>query len=80
VRKLRELGRLTRSSAFEPPAPGGGAALIHIRLRSGSLVLPRSTVYDYAKRRADPLPSVQIGRHHCFHRSEVDRWPARRRA
>jgi excisionase family DNA binding protein len=44
------------------------------------LDIPRSTVYDYAKRKADPLPSVQIGRHRRFHRSEVERWLARQRA
>jgi excisionase family DNA binding protein len=41
------------------------------------LVSTRSTVYDYAKRRADP---VQIGRHRRFHRSELERWLARQRA
>jgi excisionase family DNA binding protein len=44
------------------------------------LDIPRSTVYDYARRRADQLPSMQIGRHRRFHRSEVERWLARQRA
>jgi hypothetical protein len=26
------------------------------------LGIPRSSVHDYAKRKADPMPSVQIGR------------------
>ena len=43
------------------------------------LGIPRSSVHDYAKRTADPLPSVQIGRHRRFYRSELERWLARQR-
>jgi excisionase family DNA binding protein len=43
------------------------------------LGIPRSSVHDYAKRPADPLPSVQIGRHRRFYRSELERWLARQR-
>jgi excisionase family DNA binding protein len=44
------------------------------------LGIPRSSVHDYAKREHEPLPSVQIGRHRRFQRSEVERWLARQRA
>jgi excisionase family DNA binding protein len=37
-------------------------------------------VHDDAKRPDDPLPSVQIGRHRRFYRSELERWLTRRRA
>jgi excisionase family DNA binding protein len=37
-------------------------------------------VYDYAMRPDDPLPSVQIGRHRRFYRSELERWLRRQRA
>jgi predicted DNA-binding transcriptional regulator AlpA len=44
------------------------------------LGIPPSSVHDYAKRPQDPLPSVQIGRHRRFYRSELERWLARQRA
>jgi excisionase family DNA binding protein len=43
------------------------------------LGIPRSSVHDYAKRPADPLPSVQIGRHRRFYRSELERWLTQQR-
>jgi excisionase family DNA binding protein len=43
------------------------------------LGIPRSSVHDYAKRADDPLPSVHIGRHRRFYRSELERWLARQR-
>jgi excisionase family DNA binding protein len=44
------------------------------------LGIPRASVHVYAKRADDPLPSVQIGRHRRFYRSELERWLARQRA
>jgi excisionase family DNA binding protein len=38
------------------------------------LAVPRSSVYEYARRRHDPLPSIAIGRHRRFYRSDVERW------
>jgi excisionase family DNA binding protein len=43
------------------------------------LGIPRSSVHDYAKRADHPLPSVQIGRHRRFYRSELESWLARQR-
>jgi excisionase family DNA binding protein len=41
------------------------------------LAVPRSSVYEYARRRTDPLPSLLIGRHRRFDRRAVDRWLGR---
>jgi excisionase family DNA binding protein len=38
------------------------------------LAVPRSSVYEYARRRHRPLPSVIIGRHRRFYRSDVEAW------
>jgi excisionase family DNA binding protein len=38
------------------------------------LAVPSSSVYEYARRRCDPLPSIRIGRHVRFYRSDVERW------
>jgi excisionase family DNA binding protein len=40
------------------------------------LCVPRSSVYEYARRRHDPLPSLLIGRHRRFERAQVERWLA----
>ncbi len=40
------------------------------------LAVPRSSVYDYARRHRQPLPSVRVGRHRRFLRSEVLAWLA----
>ncbi len=44
------------------------------------LAVPRSSVYEYARRRHDPLPSIRIGRHVRFCRSDVERWLAGQRS
>lgn len=44
------------------------------------LAVPRSSVYEYARRRRDPLPSIRIGRHVRFYRSDVERWLAGQRS
>ena len=41
---------------------------------AGLLAVPRSSVYEYARRTHDPLPAVRIGRHVRFVRSELDAW------
>lgn len=38
------------------------------------LSVPRSSVYEYARRRHGGLPSIPVGRHRRFHRSDVERW------
>ncbi len=43
------------------------------------LRVPRSSVYDYARRKHDPLPSVGIGRHRRFILRDVEVWLAERR-
>jgi excisionase family DNA binding protein len=40
------------------------------------LAIPRSSVYEYARRRKDPLPAIRIGRHVRFSRSDLERWLA----
>lgn len=43
------------------------------------LGVPRSSIYDYARRKHDPLPSVGIGRHRRFIRRDVEAWLAEHR-
>ena len=43
------------------------------------LGLPRSSIYDYTRRKHDPLPSVGIGRHRRFIRRDVEAWLAEHR-
>ena len=38
------------------------------------LRVPRSTVYEYARRLHRPLPAMRIGRHLRFYRSEIEAW------
>ena len=38
------------------------------------LRVPRSSVYEYARRRTDPLPTLRIGRHLRFERAQLDGW------
>lgn len=44
------------------------------------LAVPRSSVYEYARRRHHPLPSITVGRHRRFYRSDVAGWLAQQRA
>jgi excisionase family DNA binding protein len=38
------------------------------------LSIPRSSIYEYARRLHEPLPSIRVGRHRRFHRTDVERW------
>jgi excisionase family DNA binding protein len=38
------------------------------------LAVPRSSVYEYARRTHTPLPSILVGRHRRFHRGDVEAW------
>jgi excisionase family DNA binding protein len=40
------------------------------------LAIPRSSVYEYARRHNEPLPSIRVGRHRRFYRAEIERWLA----
>ncbi|MEX2196537.1 MAG: helix-turn-helix domain-containing protein [Thermoleophilaceae bacterium] len=44
------------------------------------IAVPVSSVYEYARRYEDPLPSVQIGRHRRFDRESLAAWLTRQRA
>ena len=50
-----------------------------IALKNLRLGIPRSSVYDYARREHDPLPSVKIGRHVRFVLLELVEWVGRQR-
>lgn len=43
------------------------------------LAVPRSSVYEYARRLHAPLPSIPIGRHRRFYRGDVEAWLASQR-
>jgi excisionase family DNA binding protein len=38
------------------------------------LSVPTSSIYEYARRRHAPLPSISIGKHRRFYRSDVEAW------
>ena len=43
------------------------------------LAVPRSSVYQYARRLQDPMPAIRIGRHLRFQRAAIERWLAGQR-
>jgi excisionase family DNA binding protein len=43
------------------------------------LSVPRSSVYEYARRQHRPLPSIGIGRHRRFYRSDLEAWLTQQR-
>ena len=61
-----------------PAVPQVTAALTEPLLTAADvadlLAVPRSSVYEYARRLHHPLPSLHIGRHRRFLRSEVEAW------
>jgi excisionase family DNA binding protein len=63
-----------------PPRPRPRIDLHEPLLRASDaaalLGVPRSSVYEYARRHNDPLPSLAIGRHRRFCRSATESWPA----
>lgn len=38
------------------------------------LGVPRSSIYEYARREHNPLPAIEIGRHRRFLRSDIEEW------
>ena len=59
-----------------PPAIPLAAPLLTADEVATLLAVPRSSVYEYARRHRHPLPSVQIGRHRRFEVHQVERWLA----
>jgi excisionase family DNA binding protein len=53
-------------SSREPLLTAGDVAVL--------LRVPRSSVYEYARRQERRLPSVSIGRHRRFIRRDVELW------
>jgi excisionase family DNA binding protein len=46
---------------------------------AAAIRIPRSSVMAYARRGADPLPSLKVGRHVRFRRGDVEEWLDRQR-
>ena len=44
------------------------------------LAIPRSSVYEYTRRQHRRLPSIAVGRHRRFYRSDVASWLAEMRS
>ena len=67
----------------QPMEVKAGAALAEPLLTANDVAqllrVPRSSVYEYARRLHEPLPSLRIGRHRRFDRGSVERWLARQR-
>jgi excisionase family DNA binding protein len=51
-----------------------GPVLLTARQVAAMLQIPVSSVYDYARREHDALPSIRIGGHRRFRRDDVDGW------
>jgi excisionase family DNA binding protein len=74
-RHRRTVPRVTN----EPPtAPSLAEPLLTAEEVAGLLGVPRSSVYEYARRAHDPLPMIRVGRHVRFHRGALERWLADR--
>ena len=71
------LVQVTSTNDTEPLAVALDAPLLTADAVAGLLAVPRSSVYEYARRRTDPLPSLLIGRHRRFDRRAVERWLGR---
>lgn len=69
--------RVISTNDTEPAAVTLDAPLLTADEVAGLLAVPRSSVYEYARRRIDPLPSLLVGRHRRFDRRTVERWLAR---
>ena len=62
-----------------PPAVSLDEPLLTAGQVAELLAVPRSSVYDYARRLHQPLPAITIGRHKRFLRSDIERWATRLR-
>jgi excisionase family DNA binding protein len=71
-RRTRTLAAVTE----QPPPLTLADPLLTAEQVSRLLGIPRSSVYEYARRGEDPLPAVRVGRHVRFHRMSLERWLA----
>jgi excisionase family DNA binding protein len=69
-----------RADATLPAPPTLAEPLLTASDVARLLTIPRSSVYEYARRRTDPLPCLQIGRHRRFYRNAIEDWLARQAA
>lgn len=72
----RAVPGVTSTTAIDPPSIALDRPLLTAEEVAALLAVPQSSVYEYARRRNDPLPSVLIGRHRRFDRRTVERWLA----
>src|SRR3954469_6132918 len=56
------------------PEPNVTPVLLTAPQVAALLQIPVLSVYAYARRPDDPLPSISIGRHRRFRRDDIDRW------
>ena len=71
---------MTNTTDNDPPELVLDGRLLNADDVAALLAIPRSRVYDYARRRTNPLPSLLIGRHRRFERHSVQQWVARQGA
>ena len=64
----------------QPHQPALGRPLMTAAEVATLLGIPRSSVYDYARRENEPLPSLQIGRHRRFVQEDLEAWLRDQRA
>jgi excisionase family DNA binding protein len=58
----------------EPASLSLAEPLLTAKQVADLLDVPQSSVYEYARRRQDPLPAIRVGRHVRFHRVALERW------
>ncbi len=71
---------VTSTTPTHPLAVALDAPLLTAEDVAALLAVPRSSVYEYARRRTNPLPSLLIGRHRRFDRRSIESWAARQTA
>jgi excisionase family DNA binding protein len=69
----------SESQSRQPVAVALAEPLLTAEQVADLLAIPRSSVYDYARRLNEPLPSIRVGRHRRFHRTDIERWLAEHR-
>ena len=68
-----------RTPTSRPPLVALDEPLLTADQVAALLAVPRSSVYDYSRRRHQPLPTITIGRHKRFLRSDIEQWASRLR-
>jgi excisionase family DNA binding protein len=56
------------------PVPVIVSVTLDEALMTDDVAVPRSSVYEYARREQQRLPSITVGRHRRFYRSDVEVW------